>query len=309
MIVDRQEAIDLLAERAALMAKNDAPHLAAQRLPEGIESIKDLPYLEDGLSDHLLDIYRPEDAAEDEPLPVFIDFHGGGLYYGTKENNLCRDMILAGKGFVVVNANYRLVPQVSFFDQISDALAVMAWVKEHVAEYQGNPDQVFVTGDSAGATLAMYALAVNNSKVVRQRWFMQPSGLSVRGFVATSGMFRLEGGVYEPLISYYTAAYFTKPSEIIAIAPYKNDLDRLIVDGNLPPTYLITSDEDVLADNSLELARIMVHRNRDCELRMWPLGQDKVLGHIFNVTQAGDASNAEALEVIDDIARFARRYL
>ncbi|QTB91963.1 alpha/beta hydrolase [Bifidobacterium saguini] len=291
------------------MAKNDAPHLAAQRLPEGIESIKDLPYLEDGLSDHLLDIYRPEDAAEDEPLPVFIDFHGGGLYYGTKENNLCRDMILAGKGFVVVNANYRLVPQVSFFDQISDALAVMAWVKEHVAEYQGNPDQVFVTGDSAGATLAMYALAVNNSKVVRQRWFMQPSGLSVRGFVATSGMFRLEGGVYEPLISYYTAAYFTKPSEIIAIAPYKNDLDRLIVDGNLPPTYLITSDEDVLADNSLELARIMVHRNRDCELRMWPLGQDKVLGHIFNVTQAGDASNAEALEVIDDIARFARRYL
>ncbi|QSY58828.1 alpha/beta hydrolase [Bifidobacterium imperatoris] len=291
------------------MAKNDAPHLAAQILPEGIESIKDLPYLEDGLSDHLLDIYRPEGAAEGEPLPVFIDFHGGGLYYGTKENNLCRDMILAGKGFVVVNANYRLVPQVSFFDQIGDALAVMAWVKDHVAEYQGNPDQVFVTGDSAGATLAMYALAVNNSKVVRQRWFMQPSGLDVRGFVATSGMFRLEGGVYEPLISYYTAAYFTKPSEIIAIAPYKNDLDRLIVDGNLPPTYLITSDEDVLADNSLELARIMVHRNRDCELRMWPLGQGKVLGHIFNVTQAGDASNAEALEVIDDIARFARRYL
>ncbi|MBT1175027.1 alpha/beta hydrolase [Bifidobacterium sp. LC6] len=291
------------------MAKNDAPHLAAQHLPEGIETIKDIPYVDDALSDHLLDVYRPEGAAEGEPLPVFIDFHGGGLYYGTKENNLCRDMILAGKGFVVVNANYRLVPQVSFFDQIGDALAVMSWVKDHVAEYQGNPDQVFVTGDSAGATLAMYALAVNNSKVVRSRWFMAPSGLTPLGFVATSGMFRLEGGVYEPLISYYTAAYFTKPSEIIAIAPYKNDLDRLIVDGNLPPTYLITSDEDVLADNSLELARIMVHRNRDCELRMWPLGQGKVLGHIFNVTQAGDASNAEALEVIDDIARFARRYL
>lgn len=309
MIVNRQDAIDLLAERAALMAKNDAPHLAAQHLPEGIETIKDLPYLSDSLPEHLLDIYRPEGTAEGEPLPVFVDFHGGGLYYGAKENNLCRDMLLAGKGFVVVNANYRLVPKVSFFDQIRDALAVMAWVKDHVAEYQGNPNQVFITGDSAGATLAMYALAVNNSKVVRQRWFMASSGLDPLGFVATSGMFRLEGGVYEPLISYYTAAYFAKPSEIIAIAPYKNDLDRLIVDGKLPPTYLITSDEDVLADNSLELARIMVRRNSDCELRMWPLGKDKVLGHIFNVTQAGDADNAETLEVIDDIARFARRYL
>ncbi|KXS23061.1 MAG: esterase [Bifidobacterium breve] len=309
MNIDRQEALNLLAERASLMAKGDAPHLAAQHLPENIDPLTDIAYLSDGMDEHLLDVYRPQKMSNGEALPVFIDFHGGGLYYGSKENNLCRDMILAGKGFVVVNANYRLVPQVEFFDQIRDALAVMTWVRDHIAEYQGDPDQVFITGDSAGATLAMYTLAVNNSKVVRQSWFMQSSGLNVRGFVATSGMFRLEGGVYEPLISYYTTAYFAKPSEIIAIAPYKNDLDRLVVDGNLPPTYLITSAEDVLADNSLELARIMVHRHHDCELRMWPLGQGKVLGHIFNVTQAGNEDNHEALEVIDDIARFARRYL
>ena len=241
MNIDRQEALNLLAERASLMAKGDAPHLAAQHLPENIDSLTDIAYLSDGMDEHLLDVYRPQ-----------------------KMSN---------------------------------------------GEYQGDPDQVFITGDSAGATLAMYTLAVNNSKVVRQSWFMQSSGLNVRGFVATSGMFRLEGGVYEPLISYYTTAYFAKPSEIIAIAPYKNDLDRLVVDGNLPPTYLITSAEDVLADNSLELARIMVHRHHDCELRMWPLGQGKVLGHIFNVTQAGNEDNHEALEVIDDIARFARRYL
>lgn len=54
------------------------------------------------------------DAEEGAALPVIVDFHGGGLYYGNKENNECRDMLLARQGFAVVNANYRLVPSVSF---------------------------------------------------------------------------------------------------------------------------------------------------------------------------------------------------
>ncbi|MFR2314121.1 MAG: alpha/beta hydrolase [Bifidobacterium sp.] len=48
---------------------------------------------------------------EGAALPVIVDFHGGGLYYGNKENNECRDMLLARQGFAVVNANYRLVPR------------------------------------------------------------------------------------------------------------------------------------------------------------------------------------------------------
>ncbi len=37
-------------------------------------------------------------CGEGAALPVIVDFHGGGLYYGNKENNECRDMLLAAKG-------------------------------------------------------------------------------------------------------------------------------------------------------------------------------------------------------------------
>ena len=55
MNIDRQEALNLLAERASLMAKGDAPHLAAQHLPENIDSHTDIAYLSDGMDEHLLD--------------------------------------------------------------------------------------------------------------------------------------------------------------------------------------------------------------------------------------------------------------
>jgi len=38
---------------------------------------------------------------------------------------------------------------------IQDAAAAFAWVKRHIADYGGNPDQVFVIGHSAGAYLAV----------------------------------------------------------------------------------------------------------------------------------------------------------
>ena len=93
----------------------DADRLAKEHKPNGVHVLTDLPY---GIPDQLrkLDLYRPE--TQHEPLPVIIDFHGGGLYHGDKQNTMCRDMYLAKYGFAVVNANYRLVPQIGFQDQL-----------------------------------------------------------------------------------------------------------------------------------------------------------------------------------------------
>ena len=79
--------------------------------------------MHDGDAAHLLDIYTLADAEEGAAPPVIVDFHGGGLYYGNKENNECRDMLLARQGFAVVNANYRLVPSASFPAELADAMA------------------------------------------------------------------------------------------------------------------------------------------------------------------------------------------
>lgn len=128
----------------------DADRLAKEHKPNGVHVLTDLPY---GIPDQLrkLDLYRPE--TQHEPLPVIIDFHGGGLYHGDKQNTMCRDMYLAKYGFAVVNANYRLVPQIGFQDQLHDALDAIIWTNEHAHDYGMDTNALFLIGDSADNTL------------------------------------------------------------------------------------------------------------------------------------------------------------
>ena len=188
-----QEARDLFAANVKAMTAGDAAHLASQLLPDDVSRLKDIAYVHDGDAAHLLDIYTPADAEEGAALPVIVDFHGGGLYYGNKENNECRDMLLARQGFAVVNANYRLVPSVSFPAQLADAMAVLDWIRDHGAEYGLDAERVCVTGDSAGGALALYLCAANGSTQLAGTLGLWQSGIEVHALVVTSGMFRLQG--------------------------------------------------------------------------------------------------------------------
>lgn len=312
-----QEVLNLFASNVAAMTKGDAPHLAVQVLPDGVERIKDLPYMperEGEVSDetrgaHLLDIYKPADAPADVPLPVIVDFHGGGLYYGNKENNECRDMLLAARGFAVVNANYRLVPSVSFPSQLKDAMAVLDWIAAHGAEYGLDVNRVSVTGDSAGGALALYLCAANASAQLAGALGVAPSPITVRALAVTSGMFRLSGGVHATALSYYGQGYFQTPGDHVMMTPYLN-LDKLVVDAGegLPPVYMVTSVEDFIADNSYELARILHSRHRNHAMKVWARGDGRALGHVFNIVQAGDPDASEAHEAIADIADFCKAY-
>ncbi|NEG55880.1 alpha/beta hydrolase [Bifidobacterium platyrrhinorum] len=303
-----QEARDLFAANVAAMTAGDAPHLAAQVLPEGVERRKDVAYLDDGAETHLLDVYTLADADADAKLPVIVDFHGGGLYYGSKENNECRDMLLARQGFAVVNANYGLVPSVSFPTQLKDAMAVLDWVRDHGAEYGLDAGRVCVTGDSAGGALALYLTAANGSPQLAGALGLTPSGVDVKALVVTSGMFRLSGGVHATALSYYMEGYLQTPADHIKVDRYL-DLDRLVVDGAVPPVYMITSVEDFIADNTYELARILHARHKDHAMSVWPKGDERALGHVFNIVQAGDPDASEAHQVVRDIAGFCKRYI
>ena len=82
-----------------------------------------------------------------------------------------------------------------------------------------------------------------------------------------------------------------------------------IVDGDVPPIYMITSVEDFIADNTYELARILHARHKDHAMSVWPKGRERVLGHVFNIVQAGDPEAGEAHQVICDIADYCKRYI
>tara|TARA_B100000508_G_scaffold129201_1_gene115482 strand:+ start:188 stop:1150 length:963 start_codon:yes stop_codon:yes gene_type:complete len=108
--------------------------------------------------DLTMDIYTPQTGKDS--YPVIVMYHGGGWLIN---NNSIMDQsaaYLASHGeYVVCNVNYRLLGDLdntTTLDEIvEDALGAFVWVKYHIADYQGNPNQITVTGDSAGGHLAM----------------------------------------------------------------------------------------------------------------------------------------------------------
>ncbi len=133
-IVDRA-----LVETLGTLPAADEPGLAEMMRPFGwhrrdVERTGDVPYGPYGRR-NLLDVYRP--ARRDRPTgaPVLIQV----------------------QGWVCVSINYRLSPRSTFPDHLVDVKRAIAWVKDHIAEYGGDPDFVVITGGSAGGHLASLA--------------------------------------------------------------------------------------------------------------------------------------------------------
>jgi acetyl esterase/lipase len=112
-----------------------------------------------------LDVYhRRVPRASGELAPVLLQIHGGGWVIGDKgQQGLPLMLQLAAEGWVCVSTNYRLSPKATWPDHLVDCKRALAWVREHIAEYGGDPDLVCVTGGSAGGHLAaMVGLTAND---------------------------------------------------------------------------------------------------------------------------------------------------
>jgi acetyl esterase/lipase len=95
---------------------------------------------------------------------VLLQVHGGGWTMGSKDQQGIPLMQrMAERGWVCVAVNYRLAPRDPFPAQIVDVKRAIAWVKDHIEEYGGDPSYVVVTGGSAGGHLtALAALTPND---------------------------------------------------------------------------------------------------------------------------------------------------
>jgi len=127
------------------------------RLRRRYATTRDVAYGEFGRRNRL-DVWRRSDLPDDAGAPVLIQVHGGGWMTGNKEQQGAPLMAhLAERGWVSVAVNYRLSPRGTWPDHIVDVKRAIAWVKDHIAEYGGNPDFVVITGGSAGGHLTALA--------------------------------------------------------------------------------------------------------------------------------------------------------
>ena len=103
-------------------------------------------------------------AHEDDGLPVMVWIHGGALVTGAGSDY--PGELLSSKGVVLVTANYRLGPfgflalpelsaenpaGVSGNQGIRDQVAALEWVRDNIARFGGDPGNVTIFGESAGA--------------------------------------------------------------------------------------------------------------------------------------------------------------
>jgi acetyl esterase/lipase len=88
---------------------------------------------------------------------------------------------------VCVSINYRLSPRATFPEHLLDVKRAIKWVREHVAEYGGDPSFVILAGGSAGAHLsALSALTPNDDEYQREYLDVDTA---VQGCVAYYGVY------------------------------------------------------------------------------------------------------------------------
>jgi len=127
-------------------------HRRLVRPKEGeIDVVRDVPYLDDGKADHLLDVYRP--VGRPGPWPVLLYVHGGGFAFLSKDTHWMMAQTYARHGFLVFTINYRLAPEHPFPAAVEDTFAAYDWVLRRAAAFGGDLSQIVVAGESAGANL------------------------------------------------------------------------------------------------------------------------------------------------------------
>lgn len=139
---------------------------AIERGPSAPHRIRELPQIDaipivgsgsdGGNGDYLLaNVWMPENAKN---APVMVWIHGGGFVIGSKDAPVSDGTEFAKSGVVCIAINYRLgidgflpVPGAPTNLGLRDILFALNWVQENAAAFGGDPDNVTVFGESAGA--------------------------------------------------------------------------------------------------------------------------------------------------------------
>ncbi|MDT5209568.1 MAG: hypothetical protein QOF67_1983 [Mycobacterium sp.] len=107
---------------------------------------------------NLADIWRRRDLPRDGKAPVLLQVPGGAWVIGMRRPQSYPLLShLADRGWVCVSIDYRVSPKHTWPDHIVDVKRALAWIKENIADYGGDPDFVAISGGSAGGHLCSLA--------------------------------------------------------------------------------------------------------------------------------------------------------
>ncbi|MFW9784903.1 MAG: carboxylesterase/lipase family protein [Candidatus Heimdallarchaeota archaeon] len=126
-----------------------------------------------------LNIWTP--GIDQKKRPVMFWIHGGGFMYESSADRKIDGSALALKGnVIVVSINYRLgplgflyIPGITANVGMLDQIAALKWVRDNIRIFGGDPNNVTIFGESAGATAVVSLLAMPAAKGLFHRAIVQ----------------------------------------------------------------------------------------------------------------------------------------
>lgn len=136
-----------------------------------------------------LDLYLPKDAKGPKPVVAFVT--GGAWIIGYKAWGSLLGQQLSERDIIVVCIDYRNFPQGTMGDMVKDASQGISFICNNIAEYGGDPNRIYLMGQSAGAHIAACALVEQAIKEASEGEKTSWSVSQIKAYFGLSGGYNL----------------------------------------------------------------------------------------------------------------------
>jgi acetyl esterase/lipase len=253
-------AFILLIAFAAIVQNTDAQSIPQNDIfPKGTVMYENIPYANDTLKKHLLDIYLPPVKKLSYPLVVWI--HGGAWMSNDKHAdmsymaNTIKDMI--NNGYAIASIDYRWSTMAPFPAQIQDCNAAVEFLYQNASQYNIDDSRIALMGFSAGGHLASLLALSNDNDVKAFRFKGQKPEFKISvvfDFYGPSNLLTLKGNDNKDPKNPITLLLGGMVTDKADLAKEASPI--MYVDKSDPPFLIIQGekDESVNPDQSVALS-------------------------------------------------------
>ncbi|OMO94652.1 Alpha/beta hydrolase-3 [Corchorus olitorius] len=254
-----------------------------------------------------LDLYLPRNGKGPKPVVVFVT--GGAWIIGYKAWGSLLGLQLAERDIMVACVDYRNFPQGTISDMVNDVSQGISFVCNIIGEYGGDPNRIYLAGQSAGAHISACVLleqAIKESRGESISWSVS----QIKAYFGLSGGYNLfnlvdhfhNRGLYRSIflsIMEGEESFEQFSPEVRIKDPSSKDAASL-----LPPIKLYhgTADYSIPSAASVNFVDALKGVGADAELILYdgkshtdlflqdPLrgGKDELFDHLVSVIHAGD---------------------
>ncbi len=166
-------------------------HIASRDVPDCVQEIKNITYVQYGNRSMQLDLYFPTAIFCASPIKKkvgIIFVHGGGWRAGYRENFTPMAIRMAERGYVAATISYRLSPEAPYPAAIFDVKAAIRWMRSNAEKYDIDPQKIAVSGGSAGGQIASLVGVTNGMEKFDPQGKFDPVSSAAQAIINIDGL-------------------------------------------------------------------------------------------------------------------------